>query len=67
MAQVNVPSGKLEEARAFYIGFLGMKEIARPAVFCEQGNLAERRFPSSCTSARKTMSNAKLALTWPMK
>ena len=36
-AQVNVPSAKLEEARAFYVGFLGMKEITRPTVFKSAG------------------------------
>jgi catechol 2,3-dioxygenase-like lactoylglutathione lyase family enzyme len=36
-AQVNVPSDGLEKAREFYIGFLGMKEIMRPAVFVSKG------------------------------
>ena len=36
-AQVNVPSAGLEPARAFYVGFLGMKEITRPAVFTSKG------------------------------
>ncbi len=36
-AQVNVPSDKLDEARAFYIGVLGMKEVSRPAVFTSKG------------------------------
>jgi catechol 2,3-dioxygenase-like lactoylglutathione lyase family enzyme len=36
-AQVNVPSVELERARAFYIGFLGLKEIQRPAVFKSAG------------------------------
>ena len=36
-AQVNVPSDGLEKARAFYIGFLGMKEIPRPGVFKSAG------------------------------
>ncbi len=35
--QVNVPSADLERARDFYIGFMGMKEIARPAVFNSAG------------------------------
>ena len=35
--QVNVPSAGLEPARAFYVGFLGMKEVARPAVFVSEG------------------------------
>ncbi len=36
-AQVNVPTAKLEEARAFYVGFLGMKQIARPEIFTSDG------------------------------
>lgn len=36
-AQVNVPSDKLQEARAFYMGFLGLKEIHRPDVFTSKG------------------------------
>ena len=36
-AQVNVPSAALEDARKFYIGFLGMKEIPRPSVFKSDG------------------------------
>ena len=36
-AQVNVPSEKLDEARAFYIEFLGMKPIHRPPVFKSNG------------------------------
>lgn len=36
-AQVNVPSDKLDEARAFYIDFLGMKQIHRPPVFKSNG------------------------------
>ncbi len=35
--QVNVPSAELERARAFYIGFMGMKEITRPDVFKSAG------------------------------
>ena len=35
--QVNVPSASLEQAREFYLGFLGLKEIARPAVFKSAG------------------------------
>jgi catechol 2,3-dioxygenase-like lactoylglutathione lyase family enzyme len=35
--QVNVPADKLEESRAFYVGFLGMKEVPRPAVFDRGG------------------------------
>jgi catechol 2,3-dioxygenase-like lactoylglutathione lyase family enzyme len=35
--QVNVPADKLEESRAFYVGFLGMKEIARPTCFQSAG------------------------------
>ena len=36
-AQVNVPAADLERAREFYIGFLGMREIARPEVFTSKG------------------------------
>jgi catechol 2,3-dioxygenase-like lactoylglutathione lyase family enzyme len=36
-AQVNVPAADHERAREFYIGFLGMKEIPRPAVFARGG------------------------------
>ena len=36
-AQVNVPSPGLSQARDFYIGFLGMKEIHRPDVFTSKG------------------------------
>ena len=36
-AQVNVPSDKLAEARDFYIGVLGIKEIHRPDVFTSKG------------------------------
>jgi catechol 2,3-dioxygenase-like lactoylglutathione lyase family enzyme len=35
--QVNVPVADLEPARAFYVGFLGMKEIRRPDVFTSKG------------------------------
>ena len=35
--QVNVPSADLERAREFYIGFMGMKEIARPSTFKSKG------------------------------
>jgi len=35
--QVNVPSADLERAREFYIGFMGMKEIARPTTFKSNG------------------------------
>lgn len=35
--QVNVPSADLERARAFYLNFLGLKEIARPPVFKSRG------------------------------
>src|SRR4051812_1298058 len=31
--QINVPTDSLEAARAFYVGFLGMKEVHRPQVF----------------------------------
>jgi len=36
-AQVNVPKASLEKARDFYLGFLGLKEIPRPAVFNSDG------------------------------
>jgi catechol 2,3-dioxygenase-like lactoylglutathione lyase family enzyme len=36
-AQVNVPAAGLEQARDFYIGFLGMKEVKRPDVFTSKG------------------------------
>jgi catechol 2,3-dioxygenase-like lactoylglutathione lyase family enzyme len=35
--QVNVPVAEHERAREFYLGFLGMKEIRRPAVFKSGG------------------------------
>ena len=35
--QVNVPTESLEPARRFYVGFLGIKEIPRPAVFTRGG------------------------------
>ena len=35
--QVNVSSAELPAARDFYLGFLGMKEIARPPVFKSDG------------------------------
>ena len=35
--QVNVPAEGLERARDFYLGFLGMREIDRPAVFDSKG------------------------------
>jgi catechol 2,3-dioxygenase-like lactoylglutathione lyase family enzyme len=35
--QVNVPSAELERARAFYLDFLGLKEIPRPPVFKSKG------------------------------
>jgi catechol 2,3-dioxygenase-like lactoylglutathione lyase family enzyme len=35
--QVNVPTKELARAREFYIGFLGMREIARPDVFKSPG------------------------------
>lgn len=35
--QINVPMNALEAAREFYIGFLGLKEIARPPVFARGG------------------------------
>ena len=35
--QVNVSSAELPAAREFYLGFLGMKEIARPPVFKSDG------------------------------
>jgi catechol 2,3-dioxygenase-like lactoylglutathione lyase family enzyme len=36
-AQVNVSLAQLPQAREFYLGFLGMKEITRPAVFKSEG------------------------------
>jgi len=36
-AQVNVPTAALGAAREFYLEFLGMKEILRPAVFKSPG------------------------------
>jgi catechol 2,3-dioxygenase-like lactoylglutathione lyase family enzyme len=36
-AQVNVPVKDHDRARDFYMGFLGMKEIARPPVFKSGG------------------------------
>lgn len=35
--QVNVPSDGLERAREFYLGFLGLREVPRPAVFVSKG------------------------------
>ena len=35
--QVNVPTDAMEQARRFYVGFLGMKEIPRPPVFARGG------------------------------
>lgn len=35
--QVNVPVADLERARAFYVDFLGLKEVARPGVFKRNG------------------------------
>lgn len=35
--QVNVPLESLAAARAFYVGFLGLKEVARPSVFKSKG------------------------------
>ena len=35
--QVNVSLAELSAAREFYLGFLGMKEIARPPVFKSEG------------------------------
>lgn len=35
--QVNVTQAQLPAARDFYLGFLGMKEIARPPVFKSDG------------------------------
>jgi catechol 2,3-dioxygenase-like lactoylglutathione lyase family enzyme len=35
--QVNVAHADLERAREFYIGFMGMKEIARPSTFKSKG------------------------------
>jgi catechol 2,3-dioxygenase-like lactoylglutathione lyase family enzyme len=36
-AQMNVPATGLPVARDFYLGFMGFKEIARPAVFTSEG------------------------------
>jgi catechol 2,3-dioxygenase-like lactoylglutathione lyase family enzyme len=36
-AQVNVPTDALESAREFYVGFLGLREIARPTTFNSNG------------------------------
>ena len=36
-AQVNVPKAALQQAREFYLRFLGLKEIARPPVFRSDG------------------------------
>ena len=36
-AQVNVSKADLPRAREFYLDFLGLKEIARPAVFKSDG------------------------------
>jgi catechol 2,3-dioxygenase-like lactoylglutathione lyase family enzyme len=35
--QVNVTAAELPAAREFYLGFLGMREIPRPAVFKSDG------------------------------
>lgn len=35
--QVNVPPDGLDAARAFYCGFMGFTEIARPATFTTRG------------------------------
>jgi len=35
--QVNVTKAELPAAREFYLGFLGMREIERPAVFTSDG------------------------------
>ena len=35
--QVNVPTAELERAREFYVGFMGLREIARPATFTSKG------------------------------
>src|SRR4051812_28574953 len=35
--QVNVPSAEHERARDFYLGFLGLQEIARPREFSSIG------------------------------
>ncbi len=35
--QVNVPFAAIEDARNFYVGFLGLQEIARPQVFSRGG------------------------------
>jgi catechol 2,3-dioxygenase-like lactoylglutathione lyase family enzyme len=36
-AQMNVPTKDLERAREFYVGFMGMRVVARPAVFKSDG------------------------------
>lgn len=36
-AQINVPTAALEQAREFYVGFLGMKQKFRPPVFNSDG------------------------------
>ena len=36
-AQVNVSLAELQKAREFYLNFMGMKEIPRPAVFKSEG------------------------------
>ena len=35
--QVNVPTADLERAREFYVGFMGLGEIPRPASFTSKG------------------------------
>ena len=35
--QVNVPPAELDRAREFYVGFMGLREIARPATFTSKG------------------------------
>ena len=35
--QVNVPVADLERARAFYVSFMGLREIARPPTFASKG------------------------------
>jgi catechol 2,3-dioxygenase-like lactoylglutathione lyase family enzyme len=35
--QVNVPTADLERAREFYVGFMGLREIARPVTFTNPG------------------------------
>jgi len=37
-AQVNVATADLDRAREFYLSFLGMREIHRPAVFTSKGH-----------------------------